>query len=167
MDASETAPESTVLEIHECWRSLRSSSIGRLAVVGPLGPEIFPVNYLPEDGTVIIRTGPGTKLDALRAGGPAVLEADGFNAYGTIAWSVIVKGRPEPVPDDDPSRDLVDHKLLPWEPGVKDHVFRILPTAVTGRRFVTSPPGRWWSPREPGSPGAEPGGPGAESRPGA
>ena len=53
MSSAEEAPETKVLATHECWRSLRSSSIGRLAVIGSTGPEIFPVNYLPEDGTLI------------------------------------------------------------------------------------------------------------------
>ncbi|GAC1490029.1 MAG: hypothetical protein NVS2B15_08360 [Pseudarthrobacter sp.] len=40
----------------------------------------------------MFRTGPGTKLDAVLGGVSIALEADGLNTYGTIAWSVIVKG---------------------------------------------------------------------------
>lgn len=29
-----------------------------------------------------------------------------------------------------------------WEPGAKDYMFRIIPTEVSGRRFVISPPRR-------------------------
>jgi hypothetical protein len=41
------------------------------------------VNYVPEDGSLIFRTGPATKLDALLEGGAAALEAVGLNRYGT------------------------------------------------------------------------------------
>jgi nitroimidazol reductase NimA-like FMN-containing flavoprotein (pyridoxamine 5'-phosphate oxidase superfamily) len=149
MNASEEAPETEVLRIHECWRYLRSSSIGRLAVTGSAGPEIFPVNYLPEDATLIFRTGPGIKLDALLGGDQVALEADGLNPYGTIAWSVVVKGHPEAVRGNDHDETAKGQGVSPWEPGVKDYLIRITPTEVSGRRFVISPPGRWWSPMEP------------------
>lgn len=55
------------------------------AVVLGGGPQIFPVNYLPEDGTVTFRTGPGTNLAAVLEGGTVALEADRLNSYGTIA----------------------------------------------------------------------------------
>jgi nitroimidazol reductase NimA-like FMN-containing flavoprotein (pyridoxamine 5'-phosphate oxidase superfamily) len=148
MNNLEESPESEVLSVHECWRYLRSSSVGRLAVVSSAGPEIFPVNYLPEDGTLIFRTGPGTKMDALLGGDPVALEADGLNPYGTIAWSAVVKGRPEAVDGDDPGLQTAERELSPWEPGPKDYVFRITPTEVTGRRFVISDAKRWWPARE-------------------
>lgn len=149
MNISEEKPETDVLAVHECWRFLRSASIGRLAVVSNAGPEIFPVNYLPEDGTLIFRTGPGTKMDLLLGGGPVVLEADGLNTYGTIAWSVVVKGHPEAVRGNDEDREAESQSVSPWEPGAKDYMFRIIPTEISGRRFVIGPPRRWWSPQEP------------------
>lgn len=149
MSNVEESPRSEVLSVHECWRHLRSSSVGRLAFTGGAGPEIFPVNYLPEDGTLIFRTGAGTKMNALLEGNVIVLEADGLNSYGTIAWSVVVKGRPEPVAEDDPGQEAAEQALSPWEPGLKDYVFRISPTEVTGRRFVIDDSKRWWPPREP------------------
>ena len=148
MNSSDEAAETEALSLQECRKYLRSSSIGRLAVVSSTGPEIFPVNYLPDDETLIFRTGPGTKMDVLLAGGPVALEIDGLNSYGTIAWSVVVKGLPETVPINDQILSA-DQKLFPWEPGVKENLMRITPTEVSGRRFFISSPRRWWSPREP------------------
>lgn len=150
MNSSEQAPATKVLNVPECWRYLRSSSVGRLAVVGSTGPEIFPVNYLPEDGTLMFRTGPGTKLDAVLEGGPVALEADGLNKYGTIAWSVVVKGRPEAVAESGDEDEAVGQLVHAWEPGAKDQLVRITPTDVSGRQFVVSPTRRWWLPRESG-----------------
>jgi nitroimidazol reductase NimA-like FMN-containing flavoprotein (pyridoxamine 5'-phosphate oxidase superfamily) len=153
MESANAGAATKVLSVHDCWDYLRSASVGRLAVVTAGGvPEIFPVNYLPEDGTLIFRTGPGTKADAMAAGGVVALEADGLNVYGTIAWSVVLKGQPEIV-------DLDEHDLglgpgpSPWEEGNKDVVVRITPTDITGRRFtVTSAPTHWWQPRTTAAP---------------
>lgn len=138
---------SNVLSVHDCWEHLRSASVGRLAVILDGAPEIFPVNYLPEDGTVIFRTGPGTKIDALAGGGAVALEADGLNTYGTIAWSVVLKGQAEIV-DLNADGTVPEHLPSPWEEGVKDRLVRITPGEITGRRFVvTSTPTHWWQPR--------------------
>jgi hypothetical protein len=146
MNSPQTEPTSEVLSVHDCWGYLRSASVGRLAVVTHTGPEIFPVNYLPEDGTLIFRTGPGTKLEALAAGGTVAFEADGLNSYGTIAWSVVLKGTSETMAAD--SALAPDHDPSPWEEGIKDTLVRITPAEVTGRRFVvTSTPTHWWQPR--------------------
>ncbi|HET7139386.1 MAG TPA: pyridoxamine 5'-phosphate oxidase family protein [Arthrobacter sp.] len=145
---SESRPDTEVLSVHECWKYLRSSSVGRVAVVSGDAPEIFPVNYVPDEGTVIFRTGPGTKLDAVLAGQTIALEADGFNTYGTIAWSVIVKGHAEIVTEDEELLESASIELSPWEAGAKDHLVRVTPSEMSGRRFVISPPSRWWPPRE-------------------
>lgn len=119
MSTSEAGPKTEILSVHDCWKYLRSSSVGRLAVIKGAAPQIFPVNYLPEDGTVIFRSGPGTKLDAVLEGGTVALEADGLNDYGTIAWSVVLKGQPEIVAVEGDELQTADRDLAPWEEGVK------------------------------------------------
>lgn len=151
MSSSEAGPKTEILSVHDCWKYLRSASVGRLAVIKGAVPEIFPVNYLPENGTVIFRTGPGTKLDAVLQGGTVALEADGLNDYGTIAWSVVLKGQPEPAALEGGDLQAADRDLAPWEEGIKDELIRITPTELTGRRFVISPPQHWWQPRDAAS----------------
>ena len=146
MNKSEPGQETQDLTVHECWTHLRSASVGRLALISHGKPEIFPVNYLPDEGTVIFRTGPGTKLEAVLSGEPVVLEADGLNTYGTIAWSVVVKGAAAPV---QPGEDVPARTPSPWEEGEKDILVRITPTELSGRRFVIGPPTSWWPPLEP------------------
>jgi len=111
--------------------------------------EIFPVNYVPSNGTLLIRTGEGAKLDAVTGGKTVSLEADGLNQYGTIAWSVVVKGRAAVATDMEEKQDAVDAGLSPWQPGQKNSLIRITPEDITGRRFVISPPTKWWAPLEP------------------
>lgn len=146
MQSNASGPETEALDIHDCWKCLRSESVGRLAVTTDAGPEIFPVNYVPDYGTVVFRTGPGTKLDAALSGGPVALEADGLNTYGTIAWSVVIKGTAKVVDTDEDIREAADAGLSPWEPGSKEHLVRITPSDVTGRRLVITAPGSWWPP---------------------
>ncbi|MHA7303149.1 pyridoxamine 5'-phosphate oxidase family protein [Pseudarthrobacter sp. MDT1-22] len=146
MQGNGSGPETEVLDIHDCWKYLRSASVCRVAVTTAGGPEIFPVNYVPDYGTVVFRTGPGTKLDAVLAESPVALEADGLNSYGTIAWSVIIKGTAKVVGTQEDFREAADAGLSPWEAGSKDHLVRVTPTEVSGRRFVINPPSGWWPP---------------------
>ena len=47
---------STVLPEHTCWMLLRSVEVARLAVSVDDRPDIFPVNFVVDHGTVVIRT---------------------------------------------------------------------------------------------------------------
>ncbi|TLM83522.1 pyridoxamine 5'-phosphate oxidase family protein [Pseudarthrobacter sp. NamE5] len=135
-----------VLTVEECWKLLASSYIGRLAVIDGSTPEIFPVNFVPLERAIFFRTAPGTKLRSLLTGNPVALETDALNVYGTEVWSVVVKGTPTPVQDGDMPLDLADPDREPWEQGLKEHLVRIVPTEVTGRRFNVHTRTRWWPP---------------------
>ncbi|WP_164200023.1 pyridoxamine 5'-phosphate oxidase family protein [[Micrococcus luteus] ATCC 49442] len=152
MQSHTSGPETEVLSVHDCWKYLRAASVCRVAVVTGGEPEIFPVNYVPDNGTVVFRTASGRKLDAVLAGSAIALEADGFNKYGTIAWSVVVKGTAAVVDSQESFQEAADAGLSPWESGSKDHLVRVTPSEVTGRRFVINPPSRWWPPLDSGQP---------------
>lgn len=149
MENTSTAEDTKALSVHDCWKYLQSVSIARIALINDGLPEIFPVNFVPKFGTVLFRTGPGTKLDALREGSAISLEADGFNRYGTVAWSVILKGSPEFVTQPEDIQEAIEAGLSPWQPGAKDILVRVTPTEISGRRFVISPPSKWWPPLDP------------------
>ncbi|KRE64978.1 flavin-nucleotide-binding protein [Arthrobacter sp. Soil736] len=141
-----SVPEAEVLASHECWRLLRSVSLGRLAVWVNDHPDIFPINYKVDHGTLVFRTGAGTKLSSALAGAPVALEADGVDADAGVAWSVVVKGQANAVERTQELLDTVGLLLFPWETGRKDHFIRIVPDTVSGRRFTIAPPLTWWSP---------------------
>src|SRR5690242_20813761 len=77
MSNEASTPQAEVLSSSECWKLLRSVSVGRLAVWVNDHPDIFPLNYKVDHGTLVFRTGAGTKLSASLAGPPVALEADG------------------------------------------------------------------------------------------
>ena len=129
-----------------CWALLRGAGVGRLAVWVADHPEIFPVNYVVDHGTLVFRTAEGTKLSAALAEVPVAFEIDGYDAPGAAAWSVVVKGRAERISRSEELMDTVDLPLLPWQPGPKGSFVRIVPDAVTGRRFRVADPEVWRTP---------------------
>lgn len=141
-----STPDVEVLDSQQCWDLLRKVSVGRLAVWAEDHPDIFPLNYAVDHGTVVFRTGDGTKLDLALGTAPVALEADGVDANAGVAWSVVVKGNAETIRATEEVLDTVGLLLFPWHAGRKDHFVRIVPTTVTGRRFTVTPPATWWSP---------------------
>ncbi|MEI2825617.1 MAG: pyridoxamine 5'-phosphate oxidase family protein [Dermatophilaceae bacterium] len=74
----------------ECSEILDRERFGRLAVAVQGEPDIFPINFLVDNGALLMRTAPGTKLTELVINAAVAVEADGRS--GDEAWSVIVKG---------------------------------------------------------------------------
>jgi len=149
MNSAATETEIKELGVHDCWRDRRSTALCRIAFPDGGGVENYPVNFVPTNGTLLIRTGEGTKLASLPDRKAVAVEADGMNQYGTIAWSVILKGHAMVVSDDEEIRDAMEAGLSPWQPGRKNVLVRITPEDINGRRFVISAPTHWWPPREP------------------
>lgn len=136
-------PLSNVKELaaNECWDRLRASLIGRLAVVVDGHPDIFPVNFVVDHGTVVFRTAPGTKLDSALAGEPVAFEVDGSDARTGRAWSVVIKSTPQRLQSIDDVLESALLPLYPWQSGVKNYFVRLLPFDLTGRDFPITPEG--------------------------
>lgn len=148
MSNSPSESHTEVLAPADCWKYLKSSYVGRLAVVSGAVPEIFPLNFMIVGEAVVFRTAPGTKLRALLTGAAVAFEADGMNAYATEVWSVVVKGVPVPFDGDLATLQDAGPDREPWQPGLKEHLIQIVPAEVSGRRFAVSPRTRWWPPQD-------------------
>lgn len=122
---------------HESWSLLRKSVVGRLAVVHDDVPDIFPVNYVVDHGTVVVRTAGGTKHAAAR-NRVVAFEVDGYDLDSAHAWSVVLRGRATEVHAVDEVIEVLELPLLPWPQGDKPHLLRITPGSITGRRFAVS-----------------------------
>jgi len=143
--AMEQVDEST------CWALLRSVDVGRLAIPvdddGAPGVQIFPVNHVVDQGSIVFRTALGTKLSQItdREDTPTVaFEADNADA-GTgraegdqVAWSVVVHGRAELITTATDVFDSFDIHVHPWHASRKPFFVRLVPYRVTGRRFVVT-----------------------------
>ena len=124
----EELPEAT------CWELVRTRRVGRLAVNVEGRARIFPINFVVDDETIVFRTALGTKLSAAR-GSDVEFEVDHYDASTGRAWSVIVAGRATEVTEADEWEHVHDLQLFPWHLAPKPFFVRIVPEAVTGRRF--------------------------------
>lgn len=144
--ANHEQPGVTVLKVHECWALLRSAEVGRLAVCVDEQPDVFPVNYLVDHGTVVFRTGAGTKLAAMAANPPVAFEVDGYDPDNGAAWSIVIKGRAEQIQGFYEALDALSLPLFPWHPEPKHNFVRVDPVDITGRRFNVVDSAVWRTP---------------------
>jgi uncharacterized protein len=125
----------TILETNRCWELLRAADVGRLAVVIGNHPEIFPVNFVVDHGTVVFRTAEGTKLAGAILGESVAFEVDGYDAAAGDAWSVVIKGPAVEIERIHDVFDAIDLPLFPWHAAPKHCFVRIDPDEISGRRF--------------------------------
>lgn len=118
------------LERAECLALLGEHRVGRLAVVDRDDlPFVVPVNYVLSFDTVLFRTHPGTKLDALRRR-PVAFQVDSIDEARRTGWSVLVQG----VAHEASPHDLVGENPEPWtEAG--PYWIQVVPRFISGRRF--------------------------------
>ncbi len=123
----------TDLSPQEAWDFLASCSLGRLAVTSLGRPDIFCVNFIVTDRTIVFRTAEGTKLMALLLDGHVAFEADEVGEEGAV--SVVVQGRARRVESDADQEALEIDRLHPQLPTFKYNVVAIDADAITGRRI--------------------------------
>jgi nitroimidazol reductase NimA-like FMN-containing flavoprotein (pyridoxamine 5'-phosphate oxidase superfamily) len=89
------------LTIAECRELLDSHHFGRLGFMDYVGvfPSIIPVNYLLNEGKIVIRTDAGSKLSAAIRGAPVAFELDGVDETCQVGWTVVLHGHAEEVTD--------------------------------------------------------------------
>jgi len=134
---SETGHPVTVLSASESWDLLASVAFGRLVTSVDGQPEIFPVNFVVQDRTVLIRTAEGTKLVSAAINNNVLFEADDHDV--TEGWSVILKGVTRTLRSAAELARAERAQLLPWTATLKQHYLRIQPVSITGRRFRFGP----------------------------
>lgn len=134
--APETAASAGVEEIGTaaCWKLVEANSLGRLAIQSIDGrPDLFPLNYLVHEGSVFMRSAPGTKLRSLARHPDVALEIDGVD--GAFRWSIVIRGHATRMDND---ADIEASGVLTLEsrsPTAKHNYVRLVPDTVTGRRF--------------------------------
>ena len=123
------------MSVGEAWALAREAVVGRLAVIVGDRPEIFPVNFIVDHGTVVFRTAAGTKL-AAAVGQPVAFEVDGYDATTGEAWSVVIKGTGREVKDLYDVLEAIDLPIDTWHAEPKPRIVRIEADSVTGLRFA-------------------------------
>ena len=123
-----------VLSPNDCLALAQTVPIGRIVFTDRALPAVQPVNFLLDDGCVIIRTGEGTKLAAALRNTVVAFEIDDYDARTESGWSVTVVGRASVV-DAAESAGLARLPLRTWAPGHQDRFVRIRPEYISGRRI--------------------------------
>jgi nitroimidazol reductase NimA-like FMN-containing flavoprotein (pyridoxamine 5'-phosphate oxidase superfamily) len=129
------APGTEILSHDECWDLLNQAAVGRLAVDIAGKPDIFPINFVVDNHSIVFRSGPGTKLAAAALLHHVAFEIDGYEPRARTAWSVVVKGRGHQIERMDEVFAAEDLPLFPWVAFPKPDFVRITALEVTGRRF--------------------------------
>ena len=144
-DMSDEPGVSAVPE-HTCWMLLRSVEVARLAVSVDARPDIFPINFAVDHGTLVFRTGEGSKFAAMMANPVVAFEVDGYDASAQEAWSVVIHGRVEEIKQLHERIESMDLPLFPWHADPKSRFVRIVPDDISGRRFHVVESTAWDSP---------------------
>ena len=119
----------------ECWDFLAAHFIGRVGLVHMGHPMVFPVNYAVDGRSVVFRTAPGTKLATAAAGHMVAFEVDEASELFETGTSVMAHGTMHEVIDPDERARLAPLPIRVWAPGDRDHLVRIEPSWVSGRRI--------------------------------
>lgn len=119
-----------IIPPEECWALLGGQRVGRLVLGVGGGVDIFPVNYGVHLRRIVIRTGDGTKWRD-GPGASVAFEVDELEEETRSGWSVVVRGRLDPMDDDGPAGILI----TPWA-GERPHVLLLTADTVTGRRIT-------------------------------
>lgn len=135
MDDGPDQTSADQLSERECWERLRGEPYGRLAVIGPDGPVIYPINTVVDHATIVFRTTEGSKVEAIRTDPRVAFEVDGWSPDDGIAWSVGMTGVAEEIVRMLEGASAVELEVTPWQAGPKPIFIRVTPSSVTGQRF--------------------------------
>jgi nitroimidazol reductase NimA-like FMN-containing flavoprotein (pyridoxamine 5'-phosphate oxidase superfamily) len=122
------------LDAAACWSLASAAQVGRLAVCIDGSPRIFPINFVVDEGTIVFRTAPGSKLAASRDAAVA-FEVDDYDLASGQATSVIIEGQATEITEAVEWDRALELPLFPWHVAPKGHFVRIVANTISGRRF--------------------------------
>lgn len=126
---------SEVLSAEECDHLLSTTPIGRVAFLLGGEPQILPVNFLFEEGTIIIRTTVGSKMEAAGMHHRFAFEIDHWDSESQSGWSVLAHGMADVLNDSEEIGRLEGMGLDSWAEGAESDLWiRVRLDDVTGRK---------------------------------
>ena len=127
----------SVLGDEEAWNLLSSVALGRLVTSFGGQLEIFPVNFVTQNGTVLFRTAEGTKLFTTVMNEKVLFEADDHTS--DEGWSVILRGTARMLTAAEEIHEAEQAALMPWVPTEKLRFVRVTPSEISARHFRFGP----------------------------
>jgi hypothetical protein len=134
---TETWTRGLLLELpeDECLRLLATRRVGRLVFVDEEGPVALPVNYVSQEGAILLRTSPHGSIGLHVRDRIVGFEVDDLDEASRTGWSVVLRGTASFVDTEDlpvgPGA-----RPQPWPDGVRSLHVRISRTSVSGRRLL-------------------------------
>ena len=122
-----------VLKEDEALELMGDQQLGRLVVRIKDDFDIYPLNYVVNEGKIYFRTAEGSKLFTVSINDRVLFEADDHTE--DKAWSVIVKGRARILQRTDEIQEADELPLKPWLQTLKYNYVEITPEEISGRRF--------------------------------
>lgn len=136
----ERVAASAELDEADCLELIKTTTVGRIAFVGPDGLRLLPLNYHNLDDTIYFRTSEDSSLAVLaRESLEVVFEVDYHDRLFQRGWSVLITGRSAPV-DDPELRATLTSQVTPWAEGHRPVLVTITPSRITGRRVQVRQP---------------------------
>jgi len=133
----ETTDAVRALTDERCWELLAGQELGRLVTHVADVLDVFPVNYVVDEGTLVFRTAEGSKLFELTVNDEVLFEVDDHT--DADAWSVVVRGHAHRLSTSAEVEAADRLPLHPWIPTLKYVYVRIVPTSLSGRAFDRAP----------------------------
>lgn len=122
-----------ILKEDEALELMGDQQLGRLVVRIKDDFDIYPLNYVVNEGKIYFRTAEGSKLFTVSINERVLFEADDHTE--DKAWSVIVKGSARILQKTDEIQKADELPLKPWLPTLKYNYVEITPEEISGRRF--------------------------------
>lgn len=133
----------TVLSTDTCLELLHHQNVPHLAVsIGEL-PDIFPLNFVVDRGSIVFHTAKGTRFTAAIPGRGVAFKVDDVEEPTGETWSVVVNGHAVELLWMHDLLAALDLPLSPRQAAPKDRFVRIEPVEISGRRFHVVDPGVW------------------------
>ena len=133
------------LDEAECLRLISPGGIGRIAFTGRYGLTVLPVNYKLHNGAIVFRTaqdsptGEDLRTGIAHAEYQVAFEIDQVDPQTRDGWSVLIHGPAHHMSTDAERAAVLESGVEPWPGGDREHVIRITPNTVTGRRLSHRP----------------------------
>ncbi|MDR1265381.1 MAG: pyridoxamine 5'-phosphate oxidase family protein [Propionibacteriaceae bacterium] len=134
---AETVSPVTVLSEARGWDILASQQIGRIVVLADDVPQVFPVNYVVDGESIVLRTATGTKLNGLLQDNRVAFEVDTWDV--DQGYSVVLQGDAAPITDPTELARAKALPLKPWVPTIKTIFVRIDADRISARKFTFGP----------------------------
>jgi len=128
-----------VLTPDECVQLIAEGGVGRVALCAPDGPQIFPVNFVVHDDSIIFRTNPYSTLGTYSWASEIAFEVDQLFPDAHQGWSVVAHGRGSTTIDDALRQRLIQNEPKPWAGGYRPTYVRLQWKRISGRAVEGAP----------------------------